>query len=205
MRLPPGPGRCRQRAAADAARFPESFRARRALLETYPDPARLREPPSADRDVPPPARDTCGAWPGVSPYRPPPPTGHSAPPRRPEVPFHSGRTFRPAQTGGSVPCRPHNSASRKLNTPPAVGRRCSARQATLYAGAGTKKPGRQPTLYAEAGTKKTGRQPTLGPARGTGYRDASSCRRPAICGKISAQITRRTGTARQPGQPVVQI
>ena len=103
----------------------------------------------------------------------------------------------PAQTG--------HSASRKLNTPPAVGRPCSARQATLYAGAGTKKPGRQPTLYAEAGTKKTGRQPTLGPARGTGYRDASSCRRPAICRKISAQITRRTGTARQPGQPVVQI
>ncbi len=156
------------------SRNPFRARARRVLLEADHDPARLREPPSADRDVPPPARDTCGAWPGVSPYRPPPPpTGHSAP-RRP-------------------------------NTPPAVGRRCSARQATLYAGADTKKPGRQPTLYAEAGTKKTGRQPTLGPARGTGYRDASSCRRPAICGKISAQITRRTGTARQPGQPVVQI
>lgn len=116
-------------------------------------------------------------------------TGHSAP-RRPEVPFHAGRTIPPradrmfhplsaghAPHGGSLPC----------------------------AGTGTKKPGRQPTLYAEAGTKKTGRQPTLGPARGTGYRDASSCRRPAICGKISAQITRRTGTARQPGQPVVQI
>lgn len=175
MRLPPDPGRCQQRAAADAARFPESFRARRALLETYPDPARLREPPSADRDVPPPARDTCGAWPGVSPYRPPP--------RRPDIPPPpADRRFRSIQTG--------HSASRKLNTPPAVGRRCSARQATLYAGAGTKKPGRQPTL---------------GPARGTGYRDASSCRRPAICGKISAQITRRTGTARQPGQPVVQI
>lgn len=174
MRLPPGPGRCRQRAAADAARFPESFRARRALLETYPDPARLREPPSADRDVPPPARDTCGAWPGVSPYRPPP--------RRPDIPPRTDRIFHPlsagdAPHGGSLPC----------------------------AGTGTKKPGRQPTLYAEAGTKKTGRQPTLGPARGTGYRDASSCRRPAICGKISAQITRRTGTARQPGQPVVQI
>lgn len=181
MRLPPGPGRCRQRAAADAARFPESFRARRALLETYPDPARLREPSSADRDVPPPARDTCGACPAPPPHRPP----------------RADWRFRSIQTG--------HSASRKLNTPPAVGRRCSARQATLYAGAGTKKPGRQPTLYAEAGTKKTGRQPTLGPARGTGYRDASSCRRPAICGKISAQITRRTGTARQPGQPVVQI
>lgn len=166
MRLPPGPGRCRQRAAADAARFPESFRARRALLETYPDPARLREPPSADRAFPPPARDTCGACPAPPPHRPP----------------RADRRFRSIQTG--------HSASRKLNTPPAVGRRCSARQATLYAG---------------AGTKKTGRQPTLGPARGTGYRDASSCRRPAICGKISAQITRRTGTARQPGQPVVQI
>lgn len=204
MRLPPGPGRCRQRAAADAARFPESFRARRALLEADHAPARLREPPSADRAFPPPARDTCGACPVPPPHRPP----------------RADRTFRTAQTGGSIPFRPHipprtdrrfrsiqtgHSASRKLNTPPAVGRRCSARQATLYAGAGTKKPGRQPTLYAEAGTKKTGRQPTLGPARGTGYRDASSCRRPAICGKISAQITRRTGTARQPGQPVVQI
>lgn len=189
MRLPPGPGRCRQRAAADAARFPESFRARRALLETYPDPARLREPPSADRDVPPPARDTCGACPAPPPHRPP----------------RADRTFRTAQTGGSVPCRPHNSAPRRPDVPPAVGRRCSARQATLYAGAGTKKPGRQPTLYARGRHKKTGRQPTLGPARGTGYRDASSCRRPAICGKISAQITRRTGTARQPGQPVVQI
>ncbi len=189
MRLPPDPIRCRQRAAADAARFPESFRARRALLETYPDPARLREPPSADRDVPPPARDTCGACPASSPAQKPPPTAHSAP-HRPEVPFHAGRTIPPradrmfhplsagdAPHGGSLPC----------------------------AGTGTKKPGRQPTLYAEAGTKKTGRQPTLGPARGTGYRDASSCRRPAICGKISAQITRRTGTARQPGQPVVQI
>ena len=166
MRLPPGPGRCRQRAAADAARFPESFRARRALLEADHAPARLREPPSADRAFPPPARDTCGACPVPPPHRPP----------------RADRRFRSIQTG--------HSASRKLNTPPAVGRRCSARQ---------------PTLYAEAGTKKTGRQPTLGPARGTGYRDASSCRRPAICGKISAQITRRTGTARQPGQPVVQI
>lgn len=189
MRLPPGPGRCRQRAAADAARFPESFRARRALLETYPDPARLRESPSADRDIPPSARDTCGAWSGVSPYRPPPPTGHSAPPQtggsipfRPHIPPRTDRIFHPlsaghAPHGGSLPC----------------------------AGTGTKKTGRQPTLYARGRHKKTGRQPTLGPARGTGYRDASSCRRPAICGKISAQITRRTGTARQPGQPVVQI
>lgn len=174
MRLPPDPVRCRQRAAADAARFPESFRARRALLETYLDPARLRESPSADRDIPPSARDTCGAWSGVSPYRPPPPTGHSAPPRRPEVPFHSDRTFRPAPTGYSTRCR----------------------QAML------RTAGHSLRRY---GHKKTGRQPTLGPARGTGYRDASSCRRPAICGKISAQITRRTGTARQPGQPVVQI
>lgn len=189
MRLPPDPVRCRQRTAADAARFPESFRARRALLETYPDPARLREPPSADRDVPPSARDTCGAWSGVSPYRPPPPTGHSAPPRRPEVPFHSDRTFRPAPTEYSTRCR-----QAMLRT--------AGHSLRRY---GHKKTGRQPTLYAEAGTKKTGRQPTLGPARGTGYRDASSCRRPAICGKISAQITRRTGTARQPGQPVVQI
>ncbi len=165
------------------------FRARRALQKTDPDPARLRESPSADRDIPPSARDTCGAWSGVSPYRPPPPTGHSAPPQtggsipfRPHIPPRTDRIFHPlsaghAPHGGSLPC----------------------------AGTGTKKTGRQPTLYARGRHKKTGRQPTLGPARGTGYRDASSCRRPAICGKISAQITRRTGTARQPGQPVVQI
>lgn len=176
MRLPPDPIRCRQRTAADAARFPESF--------PRPRPAGT----SGGRSRPGPSPGASVSGPGRSASRPrhlrrmarrlavqaaPPPTGHSAP-HRPAI-------------------------------PPAVGRQCSARQATLYAGAGTKKPGRQPTLYAEAGTKKTGRQPTLGPARGTGYRDASSCRRPAICGKISAQITRRTGTARQPGQPVVQI
>lgn len=155
------------------SRNPFRARARRALLEADHAPARLREPPSADRDIPPSARDTCGAWSGVSPYRPPPPTGHSAP-HRPDI-------------------------------PPAVGRRCSARRIAPMRGYGHKKTGRQPTLYARGRHKKTGRQPTLGPARGTGYRDASSCRRPAICGKISAQITRRTGTARQPGQPVVQI
>ncbi len=157
------------------------FRARRALQKTDPDPARLRESPSADRDIPPSARDTCGACPAPPPHRPPradrtfrtAQTGHSAP-RRPEVPFHSDRTFRPAQTGYSTRCR----------------------QAML------RTAGHSLRRY---GHKKTGRQPTLGPARGTGYRDASSCRRPAICGKISAQITRRTGTARQPGQPVVQI
>lgn len=205
MHLPPGPGRCRQRAAADAARFPESF----------PRPAGT--PKDRSRPGPPPGASVSGpghsafrprhlrrmvrrlavqAAPADRTFRPPPQTGGSIP-FRPHIPPRTDRRFRSIQTG--------HSASRKLNTPPAVGRRCSARQATLYAGAGTKKPGRQSTLYAEAGTKKTGRQPTLGPARGTGYRDASSCRRPAICGKISAQITRRTGTARQPGQPVVQI
>lgn len=191
MRLPPDPGRCQQRAAADAARFPESF--------PRPCPAGT----SGGRSRPGPSPGASVSGPGRSAFRP----RHlrrmvrrlavQATPRRPDIPHRADRRFRSIQTG--------HSASRKLNTPPAVGRRCSARQATLYAGAGTKKPGRQPTLYAEAGTKKTGRQPTLGPARGTGYRDASSCRRPAICGKISAQITRRTGTARQPGQPVVQI
>lgn len=115
-------------------------------------------------------------------------TGHSAP-RRPEVPFHSGRTFRPAQTGYSTRCR-----QAMLRT---AGH-------SLRRGRHKKRDG-SPLSTQGAGTKKTGRQPTLGPARGTGYRDASSCRRPAICGKISAQITRRTGTARQPGQPVVQI
>ncbi len=155
------------------SRNPFCARARRALLEADHDPARLREPPSADRAFPPPARDTCGACPASSPAQKPPPTGHSAP-RRPEVPFHSDRTFRLAQTEYSTRCR----------------------QAML------RTAGHSLRRY---GHKKTGRQPTLGPARGTGYRDASSCRRPAICGKISAQITRRTGTARQPGQPVVQI
>lgn len=156
------------------SRNPFRARARRVLLEADHDPARLREPPSADRDVPPPARDTCGAWPGVSPYRPPPP---------------ADRTFRPAQTGYSTRCR----------------------QAMLRTAGHSLRRGRHKKNGTAAHTlrrgrhKKTGRQPTLGPARGTGYRDASSCRRPAICGKISAQITRRTGTARQPGQPVVQI
>lgn len=115
-------------------------------------------------------------------------TGHSAP-RRPEVPFHSDRTFRLAQTEYSTRCR----------------------QAMLRTAGHSLRRGRHKKNGTAAHTlrrgrhKKTGRQPTLGPARGTGYRDASSCRRPAICGKISAQITRRTGTARQPGQPVVQI
>ena len=183
MRLPPDPGRCQQRAAADAARFPESF--------PRPCPAGT----SGDISRPGPPTGASVSGPGRSASRPRHLRRMPGPP--PHRPPRADRKFRPIHTG--------HSASRKLNTPPAVGRRCSARQATLSAGAGTKKPGRQPTLYAEAGTKKTGRQPTLGPARGTGYRDASSCRRPAICGKISAQITRRTGTARQPGQPVVQI
>lgn len=171
------------------SRNPFRARARRVLLEADHDPARLRESPSADRDVPPPARDTCGAWPGVSPYRPPP---------------RADRTFRTAQTGGSIPFRPHiPPRTDRMFHPLSAGDAPHGRPLSTQGQA--QKTGRQPTLYAEAGTKKTGRQPTLGPARGTGYRDASSCRRPAICGKISAQITRRTGTARQPGQPVVQI
>lgn len=189
MRLPPGPGRCRQRAAADAARFPESF----------PRPAGTSG--DISRPGPPPGASISG--PGRSASRPrhlrrmvrrlavqaAPADRTFRPPRRPEVPFHSDRTFRPAPTEYSTRCR-----QAMLRT--------AGHSLRRY---GHKKTGRQPTLYAEAGTKKTGRQPTLGPARGTGYRDASSCRRPAICGKISAQITRRTGTARQPGQPVVQI
>lgn len=166
MRLPPGPGRCRQRAAADAARFPESFRARRALQKTDPDPARLRESPSADRDIPPSARDTCGAWSGVSPYRPPPPTGHSAPPRRPEVPFHSGRTFRPAQTGGSVPCRPHNSAPRRPDVPPAVGRPCSARRIAPMRGYGHKKNGTAAHSLRKGQAQKNGTAAHTRPRKG---------------------------------------
>lgn len=191
MRLPPDPIRCRQRTAADAARFPESF--------PRPCPAGT----SGGRSRPGPSPGVSVSGPGRSASRP---RHLRRMARRLAVQAApADRTFRPPADRRFHSIQTGHSASRKLNTPPAVGRRCSARQATLYAGAGTKKPGRQPTLYAEAGTKKTGRQPTLGPARGTGYRDASSCRRPAICGKISAQITRRTGTARQPGQPVVQI
>lgn len=174
MRLPPDPGRCRQRAAADATRFPESF----------PRPAGT----SGDRSRPGPPPGVSVSGPGHSAFRPrhlrrmvrrlavqaaPPPTGHSAP-HRPDI-------------------------------PPAVGRPCSARRIAPMRGYGHKKNGTVAHSLRRGRHKKTGRQPTLGPARGTGYRDASSCRRPAICGKISAQITRRTGTARQPGQPVVQI
>lgn len=135
MRLPPDPisaANSAPRRMQTVSRNPFRARARRALLEADHAPARLQEPPSADRDVPPPARDTCGAWSGVSPYRPPPPTGHSAPPadrrfhsiqaahsapHRPEVPFHAGRTIPPradrmfhplsaghAPHGGSLPC-----------------------------------------------------------------------------------------------------
>jgi len=205
MRLPPDPIRCRQRTAADAARFPESF----------PRPAGT--PKDRSRPGPPPGVSVSG--PGHSAFRP---RHLRRMVRRLAVQAApADRTFRPPpQTGGSIPFRPH--------IPPRTDRRFRSMQAAQFRPAQTgystrcrqamlrtaghslrrgrhKKTGRQPTLYAGAGTKKTGRQPTLGPARGTGYRDASSCRRPAICGKISAQITRRTGTARQPGQPVVQI
>lgn len=180
------------------------FRARRALQKTDHDPARLRESPSADRDVPPPARDTCGACPTPPPHRPP----------------RADRTFRTAQTGGSVPFRPHipprtdrrfRSMQAAQFRPAQTGCSTRCRQAMLRTAGHSLRRGRHKKTGTAAHTlrrgrhKKTGRQPTLGPARGTGYRDASSCRRPAICGKISAQITRRTGTARQPGQPVVQI
>lgn len=119
-------------------------------------------------------------------------------PRRPDIPP-------PPQTGGSIPFRPHIPPRTDRIFHPLSAGHAPHGGSLPCAGTGTKKTGRQPTLYARGRHKKTGRQPTLGPARGTGYRDASSCRRPAICGKISAQITRRTGTARQPGQPVVQI
>ena len=104
------------------------------------------------------------------------------PPRRPDIPPRTDRIFHPLSAGDA----PHG---RPLSTQ----------------GQAQKKRDGSPLSTQRQAQKKTGRQPTLGPARGTGYRDASSCRRPAICGKISAQITRRTGTARQPGQPVVQI
>lgn len=176
MRLPPDPGRCQQRAAADAARFPESF--------PRPCPAGT----SGGRSRPGPSPGASVSGPSLSASRPrhlrrmPGTSAILATPRRPDIPPRADRRFRSIQTGHSVPHRP--------DVPPAVDRPCSARRIAPMRG---------------YGHKKTGRQPTLGPARGTGYRDASSCRRPAICGKISAQITRRTGTARQPGQPVVQI
>lgn len=114
------------------------------------------------------------------------------------------RTFRSAQTGGSVPFRPDipPRTSRILH-PLSTGHAPHGRPLSTQGQA--QKNGTAAHSLRRGRYKKTGRQPTLGPARGTGYRDASSCRRPAICGKISAQITRRTGTARQPGQPVVQI
>lgn len=120
MRLPPDPVRCRQRAAADAARFPESF----------PRPAGT--PKDRSRPGPPPGVSVSG--PGHSAFRPrhlrrmvrrlavqaapadrtfrPPAdrrfhsiqAAHSAP-HRPEVPFHSDRTFRLAQTEYSTRCR----------------------------------------------------------------------------------------------------
>lgn len=132
MRLPPDPGRCQQRAAADAARFPESF----------PRPAGT--PKDRSRPGPPPGVSVSG--PGHSAFRPrhlrrivrrlavqaapadrtfrPPAdrrfhsiqAAHSAP-HRPEVPFHAGRTIPPrtdrifhplsaghAPHGGSLPC-----------------------------------------------------------------------------------------------------
>ena len=206
MRLPPDPGRCRQRAAADATRFPESF----------PRPAGT----SGDRSRPGPPPGVSVSGPGHSAFRP---RHLRRMVRRLAVQAApADRTFRPPpQTGGSVPFRPH--------IPPRTDRRFRSMQAAQFRPAQTgystrcrqamlrtadrsharvraqKKRDGSPLSTQGAGTKKTGRQPTLGPARGTGYRDASSCRRPAICGKISAQITRRTGTARQPGQPVVQI
>ena len=157
MRLPPDPIRCRQRAAADAARFPESFRARRALLEADHDPARLREPPSADRDVPPPARYTCGACPASRrtgrPRRPDIP-----PPRRPDIPPRTDRIFHPLSAGDAPHGRPlstQGQAQKKRDGSPLS----TQRQAQ-------KKTGRQPTLYAEAGTKKNGTAAHTRPRKG---------------------------------------
>lgn len=190
MRLPPDPVRCRQRAAADAARFPESF----------PRPAGTSG--DISRPGPPPGVSVSG--PGHSAFRP---RHLRRMVRRLAVQAApADRTFRPPpQTGGSIPFRPHIPPRTDRIFHPLSAGHAPHGGSLPCAGTGTKKTGRQPTLYARGRHKKTGRQPTLGPARGTGYRDASSCRRPAICGKISAQITRRTGTARQPGQPVVQI
>lgn len=137
-------------------------------------------------------------------FRLPPatPAAHARPPlrtspRRPDLPPPADRRVRSMQAAHSAPHRPEVPFHSDRTFRPAqteYSTRC--RQAMLRTAAHSLRRGRH---------KKTGRQPTLGPARGTGYRDASSCRRPAICGKISAQVTRRTGTARQPGQPVVQI
>lgn len=69
------------------------------------------------------------------------------PPRRPEVPFHSDRTFRPAPTEYSTRCR-----QAMLRT--------AGHSLRRY---GHKKTGRQPTLYAEAGTKKRDGSPHSAP------------------------------------------
>lgn len=166
MRLPPGPGRCRQRAAADAARFPESF----------PRPAGT--PKDRSRPGPPPGASVSG--PGHSAFRPrhlrrmvrrlavqaAPADRTFRPPRRPEVPFHSGRTFRPAQTGGSVPCRPHNSAPRRPDVPPAVGRPCSARRIAPMRRYGHKKTGTAAHSLRRGRHKKNGTAAHTRPRKG---------------------------------------
>lgn len=166
MRLPPGPGRCRQRAAADAARFPESF----------PRPAGT--PKDRSRPGPPPGVSVSG--PGHSAFRPrhlrrmvrrlavqaAPADRTFRPPRRPEVPFHSGRTFRPAQTGGSVPCRPHNSAPHRPDIPPAVGRPCSARRIAPMRGYGHKKNGTVAHSLRKGQAQKNGTAAHTRPRKG---------------------------------------
>lgn len=123
MRLPPDPIRCRQRTAADAARFPESF--------PRPCPAgtsggRSRPGPSPGVSVSGPGRSAfrprhlrrmvrrlaVQAAPADRTFRPPPQTGGSIP-FRPHIPPRTDRRFRsmqaaqfrPAQTGCSTRCR----------------------------------------------------------------------------------------------------
>ena len=154
MRLPPDPIRCRQRTAADAARFPESF---------------LRPAgTSGDISRPGPSPGASVSGPGLSASRPRHLRRMPGLLSRTKAP--ADRTFRPAQTGGSVPCRPHNSAPRRPDVPPAVGRPCSARRIAPMRRYGHKKTGRQPTLYAGAGTKKRDGSPhsTQGQAQKNG-------------------------------------
>ena len=134
MRLPPDPVRCRQRTAADAARFPESF-PRPSPAGTSGDISRPGPPPGASVSGPGRSasrprhlrrmarRLAVQAAPADRTFRPPADrrfhsiqAAHSAP-HRPEVPFHAGRTIPPradrmfhplsaghAPHGGSLPC-----------------------------------------------------------------------------------------------------
>lgn len=165
MRLPPDPIRCRQRTAADAARFPESF--------PRPCPAGT----SGGRSRPGPSPGASVSGPGHSAFRP---RRLRRMPGLPSAQAPADRTFRPPpQTGGSIPFRPH--------IPPRTDRRFRSMQAAQFRPAQTEystrcrqamlrtadrsharvraqKNGTAAHSLRRGWHKKTGRQPTLGPA-----------------------------------------